>query len=238
MRAPSASAPANAIRRTSPPGSSAKTAVDVGGDGFEQRRGQLAREQIGQHRGIDQPAHERVVGVGGRADVLAGARRLRRGHRGLHLFEIARRAKRLEDLRRVLIVAIGGRLRAGLRGEAASASWLTAGLIALADQLEDARALRDVVIRLGRARLARAQVAAQAQELAPRAGRGARIEARLDLRRADARPRRRGPPTAALRRRSTRLRSFPPAARWSTWRSRRRWRALRRACRGASRGAR
>ena len=156
----------------------------IGSHGFEQRGGELAREQIGQHRGIDEAANERVIRVGRRADVLAGARRLRRRHRDLHLFEIARRAERLEDLRRVLIVAIRGGLGAGLRGQARERELADRGLVALADQLEDARALRDVVIRLGRARLARAQIAAQPQELAPRAGRGARIEPRFHLRQA------------------------------------------------------
>ena len=157
---------------------------DIGVDRFEQCGRELAREEIGQHRGIDQAANERIVRVGRRADVLAGARRLRRRHRDVHLFEIARRAKRLEDLRRVLIVTIRGGLRAGLCGEARQRELADRRLIALADQLEDARALRDVVIRLGRARLARAQIAAQSQELAPRAGRGARIETRLHLRQA------------------------------------------------------
>ena len=97
------------------------------------------------------------------------------------------RAERFEDLRRLLKVPIGGRARAGARGEAAERELADGGLIAFADQIEDARALRDVVIRLGRARLPRSQIAAQPQELAPCAGRRARVEPAFDLRRADAR---------------------------------------------------
>ena len=156
---------------------------DIGGDRFEQRRGELAREQLRQDRGVDQPAHERIVGVGGRADVLAGADLLcgRHGRRAL------RRGRGCapsdsKHLRGLLKVAIGGRARARARREPPERELADGGLIALADQLEDARALRDVVVRLGRARLARAQLAAQPQELAPGAGRRARIEAAFDLR--------------------------------------------------------
>ena len=117
MRAPSASLPAWAISAHVAARQFDEDHGDIGGDGFEQRRRQLAREQLGQHRRVDQPPHERIVGVGGRADVFAGAGRLRRGHRRADLLEIARGAERLEHLRRVLIVAIGGRLGAGLRGE-------------------------------------------------------------------------------------------------------------------------
>ena len=73
-------------------------------------------------------------------------------------------------------------LRAGLARRDARAQLADRGLIPFADQLEHARALRDVVVRLGGARLPRAQLAAQAQELAPRTRRGARLEPRLDLR--------------------------------------------------------
>jgi hypothetical protein len=106
---------------------------------------------------------------------------LRGGHGDAHLFEVAGRAQRLEDLRRILIVAIGGGLRAGLGGEARERELAYGSLVALADELEDARALRDVVIRLGGAGQARAQLAAQAQELAPCPGRRARVEPRLHL---------------------------------------------------------
>ena len=199
----------------------------VGGDRFERRGGQLAREQVGQHRRIHQPPHQRIVCVGGRADVFAGARRLRGGHRGAHLFEIARGAQRLEDLRRVFVVPIRRRLGAGLGGEARERELADRGLIALADQLEHARALRDVVVRLGGARLARAQVAAQAEELAPRARRRARVEPGFDLRQ---------PVLGFVHavRGQQRLGGdqlgfdgLRPAARWWTWRFRRRWRALR-----------
>ena len=154
----------------------------VRGHGFERRGGELARKQVRQHRRIHQPPHQRIVGVGGRADIFAGTRRLRGGHRDAHLFEIAGGAQGLEDLRGVFVMPIRGRFGAGLGGEASERELADRGLIPLADQLEHARALRDVVVRLGGACLARAQVTAQAEELAPGARRGARVEPGFHLR--------------------------------------------------------
>ena len=61
--------------RTSPPGSCDEDDGAVGGRRFEQRGGRLASQQIGQRRRIHDPPHDRIVGVGGRDDVFAGADR-------------------------------------------------------------------------------------------------------------------------------------------------------------------
>ena len=53
-------------------------------------------------------------------------------------------------------------------------------LVAFADELEDARALRDVVVRLRQPIRRSVQRPAQAKELTPRAGHGARVDAARD----------------------------------------------------------
>ena len=154
---------------------------DIGRNGLKQRGGQLAGEQVRQYRGIHQSPYQRVVGVGRGAHVLTGARWLVGSHFSLDLLEVSRGAKRAEHLGGVLIVPVGRRSRAGLGGEPRQRHLAHRRLVAFADQLEHARTLRDVVIRLGRPCLASTQVTAQAQELAPRTGSGPRIESRLYL---------------------------------------------------------
>jgi hypothetical protein len=81
-------------------------------------------------------------------------------------------------------VTIGDRPRAGFAGQTAEGEVADGGLIPLADQFEHTHALRDVVVRLVGAALRRVQQAAHAQELAPRAGRRARVDAAFDRRQA------------------------------------------------------
>ena len=52
--------------------------------------------------------HQGIVSICRRADVFARARRLRGRHRHPHLLEVPCGAQRLEDLRRVLVMAVGG----------------------------------------------------------------------------------------------------------------------------------
>ncbi len=113
MRAPSASVPGVRDDPEIPARQLDEHDGDVGGDGLEQRRGELARQQIRQHRRIDQPSNERIVGIGGRADVFAGADLFARRHRLLHFLEIALCAERIEDLGRLLKMPLRGRARAG-----------------------------------------------------------------------------------------------------------------------------
>ena len=72
---------------------------------------------------------------------------------------------------------LGLRARADAAREPAEREMAERALIALADELEHARALRDVVIRLGQAAGGAVQRAAQPQELAPCARHGARVDA-------------------------------------------------------------
>ena len=71
----------------------------------------------------------------------------------------------------------GDRARAGVLGEPPERELAHRRLIALADEVEDAGALRDVVVRLVGPALAGVQLTAQAQELAPRAGCDPRVDA-------------------------------------------------------------
>ena len=123
-------------------------AVAVGG--FEQRRRGLASEQIGQRRGVHDPPHDRIVGVGRRDDVLAGARAWPSSvARGACVGEIALGAELLEDGVRLVEMALGDRARAGLGDEAAEREMAERGLVALAEQIQQRRALREVVVRVG-----------------------------------------------------------------------------------------
>ena len=74
-----------------------------------------------QDRGIDQPPDQRVVGVGGRADVFAACRAAARPAAPLRAASSRSRvrAERLEDFGRLLKVTIGGRARAGARRQTA-----------------------------------------------------------------------------------------------------------------------
>ena len=157
----------------------------IGANRFEQRGGQLARQEIRQDGGVHHAADERIIGVGGRADVLARHCRQRRGHRVPSVLQIARGPQRLEHFGGFTNVSLGHGTRAGACGQPAQRELADRGLITFADEIEDRRTLRDVVVRLGRARLTRAELTAQAQELTPGAGRTARINRRLHLRQAN-----------------------------------------------------
>ena len=90
--------------------------------------------------------------------------------------EVALGAELLEERERLVEVALGDRPRAGLGDEAAEREVAEGGLIPLAEQIEQRRALREVVVRVGRRAVLRVQRAAQPQVLAPRGRRHARIE--------------------------------------------------------------
>src|SRR5438874_2150950 len=80
---------------------------------------------------------------------------------------IASRAELFKDAARLLEVLFGDRTRAGLRDEAAEGQMAERRLIALAQQIEECRALREVVVRVGGAAALRVETAAEPQVLAP-----------------------------------------------------------------------
>ena len=163
-----------AMTRTSPPASCTNTTARVGRRGFEQGRGRLASEQIRQRRRIHDPPHDRIVGVGGRDDVLAGADRWSAARAPPRVSARSRSAPSCSKTADGLVeMALGDRARAGLGDEAAEREMAERGLIALAEQIEQRRALREVVVRVGRRAVLRVQRAAQPQVLAPRRRRDA-----------------------------------------------------------------
>ena len=140
----------------------------VGGGRFEQRRRGLAPEQIGQRRRIHDPPHDRIVGIRGRDDVFARAdlRQQRLGEP--RVGEVAFGAELLEDGEGRGEMALGDRAGAGFGHEPSEREMAQGRLIALAEQIQQRRALREVVIRIGRVAVSRVQGAAQAEVLAPR----------------------------------------------------------------------
>ena len=87
--------------------------------------------------------------------------------RGAGVGEIALGAELLEDVERLVEMALGDRPRAGLGDEPSEREMAERRLIALAEQIEQRRALREVVIRVGGGAVLRVQRAAQPQVLAP-----------------------------------------------------------------------
>ena len=76
---------------------------------------------------------------------------------------------------------LGLRARARAAGEAAERQMAQRALVTLADQLEHARALRDVVVRLRQAVGRAVQRAAQTKEFAPCARHRAGVDAARDI---------------------------------------------------------
>ena len=148
----------------------------VAGGGFDHRRGRLAAQQIRQSRRVHDSPDDRIVGVGGRDDVFARADRGQQAAGILGVGGVALRAELLEDADRLVEMAFGDRARAGLRHEASEREVAEGGLIALAEQIEQRRALREVVVRVGRAPAFGVEAAAQPQIFPPRRGRHLRIE--------------------------------------------------------------
>ncbi len=148
----------------------------IRGQRFEESRRCFPRQQLREDCGIHQPADDRLVGIGGRW--LARAGRLA-GENGACLrgfVEIPLRAERLEDRLRQIEIALGGARRSGLRRDAAHRQMTEGRLVPLAEQVEDVRALREVVVRGGGPRRLRVNETADAEKLAPRSRRAARIE--------------------------------------------------------------
>ena len=148
----------------------------VGGRRFEQRRGRLASEQIGQRRRIHNPPHDRIVGVGRGDDVFAGAALRQQQFGGARVGEVALGAELFEDAHGGREMALGHRARAGFGDEASEGEMAERRLVALAQQIEQRDALRDVVVGVRRMAVSRVQRAAQAEVFAPRRRGDLRIE--------------------------------------------------------------
>ena len=148
----------------------------IAGGGFEQRRGGLASEQLRQRRRIDDSPHDGIVGVRGGDDVLAGADLGQERLRGPCVVEVAFRAELLEDAERLVQVPFGDRARAGLGHQTPEREMTERRLIALAEQIEQRRALREIVIGVGGAVGPGVQRTAQAEIFAPRGRRDSRVE--------------------------------------------------------------
>ena len=148
----------------------------VGGRRFEQGGGGLASQQIGERRRIHNPPHDRIVGIGGGDDVFARADLCQEQFGGARVGEVAFGAELFEDAQRRREMALGHGARAGFGDEASEGEMAEGGLVALAQQIQQRRALRDVVIGVGRMAVSRVQRAAQAEVFAPRGGGDLRIE--------------------------------------------------------------
>ena len=145
--------------------------------GFEQRGRGFARQQIRQRGGVHQPPHDRVVGVGRRADELAGAW-LRRRSRAASTSSRSRAAPSAANVAPAWSSVRAASERAPARAARRAERELAAGgLVPLAEQSNTFAALRQVVVA-PRLRVPGCGVptAAQAQELAPRARRRARVD--------------------------------------------------------------
>ena len=148
----------------------------VAAGGFDQGQGGLASEQIREGGRIDNPADDRIIGVGGRDDVLAGSdlgQQLARRH---GVGEVALGAELLKDGEGLVEIAFGDGARARFGDQASECQMAERGLVALAQQIEEGRALREIVIRVGRRRVLCVQRPAQPQVLAPGRRRDAWIE--------------------------------------------------------------
>ena len=106
----------------------------------------------GSHRGIHDPSHERVVAVHLRADEPPGALTPACARARPASGEVGLGAERLEDRRAHRSdSAVARRPRAGRTGKLSELQITEPGLIPLAEQIEHADALAEIVVRLGAA---------------------------------------------------------------------------------------
>src|SRR4051812_24448905 len=123
-------------------------------------------EQLWERRGINQPPHDGVIGIDGRTGVRArfDCRNVRRCR--ACLFEVASRAERFEHRRRTVELMLGLRPRAGAACELAQGETAERALISFANQLEDTRTLRNIVVRIREPARCCVDSAADSQKLA------------------------------------------------------------------------
>ena len=93
---------------------------------FDQGRDRLAPEQIRERGRIDDPAHDRIVGIRGRDDVLAGSDLGQQLPRCRRVREIALGAELLKDGEGLVEVAFGDGASAVSATRRPSARWLSA----------------------------------------------------------------------------------------------------------------
>ena len=103
----------------------------------------------------------------------------RSGHRP-RLLEFGRGAERLEHSGGIAQQARGRRAGAGLGNQAREGETAEGGLIALAQQVEHARALREIVVGVVRPVVPEVDLGSTAEVVAPRAGGQTRVEAGSD----------------------------------------------------------
>ena len=148
----------------------------VGGGGFGQRRSGFTAEEVGQCGRVDQPSNDGIVGIGGRQDICTRSDIREQRPGVVCIAQVALGAQFFEDRLRDVQVPFSGRTRAGLGHEPAEREMTQSGLIPLAEQVEEGRALSEIMVRVGGAARLRMQQAAQPQVLTPGGGRRFRID--------------------------------------------------------------
>ncbi len=118
--------------------------------GLVDRGHAFALQQRRHRRRVHQPPHDRIVAIDPRADVAARARAVDAAKRDVDFGTLRRGAERVEHAARFLELVDGLGARACRRRELAKLQVPERGLVALAEKLEDADALAEVVVRLGR----------------------------------------------------------------------------------------
>src|SRR5262249_11209452 len=143
----------------------------VSGRGLEQRCGRLSPEQIRKRGRVDDTPDDRIVSIGWRDEVLARADSGQQGLRDGGVVDIAGGTEVFEDFKRLVQMPLRDRTGAGFRDEPAEREMTESGLVPLAEQIEQRRALGVVVVSVGAAVRLRVERAAQPQILPP-GGRG------------------------------------------------------------------
>src|SRR5581483_10963506 len=100
------------------------------------RRRRFASEQFRQRGRVYDAPHDRIVGVGGRDEVLTGADVGQQRFGRFRIAQIAFGAELREGGTRFLQVALGDRTRAALGDEASEREVAERRLVAFAEQLE------------------------------------------------------------------------------------------------------
>ncbi|HMV67769.1 MAG TPA: caspase family protein, partial [Myxococcota bacterium] len=141
---------------------------------FEQRGRGFTIQQFGELCRLHDPAHQRIVCVGLRDDVLASAEPAQEPARGFGVEEVPRGAEFLEHRCRRIEMALRHRPCAGMGEQAADGEAAARGQVTLPEQVEQRATLGVVVIGLGRAIPLLVQQATDPEVLGPDRRRGAR----------------------------------------------------------------
>ena len=172
------SQPADAATRTCPLPACVKTTAASASHASRRAVAPSRARSAGHHGGVDDAADERVLAVHLHADVAAGRRRGTLRQRQTRFSEIGRRlqAPRKSRWRRSDSASPCDRAPADA-GKASELQITQTRLMALAQQLEHADALAEVVVRLGQMARRPVQPPAQPEKLSPRSAHGRRADA-------------------------------------------------------------